>query len=415
MANEEKELFKFLNNPKYREKVIARIHKEKDNEYNRRIKQIESERDKLAKNRVNEISRISNARWEKLCGGKLFVNRTEGKIRINNTEHLFSSIQGADLNMMSGCRIVTTDNSKSKSKKHASLGGAVVGGVVAGPIGAVVGGSALGKTKTKTTGSSVSNQIPTCTHLGVMVNINGFVSEVVFISSQIDQSSMTFSRAQSDAQNFISQLGALARIPVPASFLRPEEESSVKAIDSQIANKQQELQVAIADTPVYALPEMYRTEENKEMSDEEYLQYLKSTDEQRAAEKEANEAAFKQEQAEKKAAEKARRSEEKEAKHREMAQKFADGNYGEKAKTAGGVIVKVIFWIASVFCLLFAIVSFTTSGGILSGILFVLTAVCVNPLLNGYIKKTGKNIPLWVFIVVLVVGFFAGVLTFPTA
>lgn len=29
MSNEEKELFKFVNNPKYREKVIARIHKEK--------------------------------------------------------------------------------------------------------------------------------------------------------------------------------------------------------------------------------------------------------------------------------------------------------------------------------------------------------------------------------------------------
>lgn len=97
-----------------------------------------------------------------------------------------------------------TDNSKSKSKKRGSLGGAVVGGMVAGPIGAVVAGSALGKTRTKTTGTTVSKQIPTCTHLGVLVNINGFVSEVVFISSQVDQSSITFSRAQSDAQNLIS-------------------------------------------------------------------------------------------------------------------------------------------------------------------------------------------------------------------
>ena len=46
MAKEEKELFKFVNDPKYRDKVIARIHREKDNEYNRRI---EAERDKLAK------------------------------------------------------------------------------------------------------------------------------------------------------------------------------------------------------------------------------------------------------------------------------------------------------------------------------------------------------------------------------
>lgn len=415
VANEEKELFKFVNNPKYREKVIARIHKEKDNEYNRRIRQVESERDKLAKSRVNEISKISNARWEKYFGGKLLVNRTEGKIRINNAENLFSSIQGAELNMTNGCRVVTTNNSKSKSIKHGSLGGAVVGGMVAGPIGAVVAGSALGKTKTKTTGSTVSNQIPTCTHLGVLVNINGFVSEVVFISSQVDQSSIAFSRAQSDAQNLISQLGVLANTPVPTSFLRPDEEASVKAIDTKIANKQQELQVVIADKPVYALPDMYRMKENIEMSDEEYVQYLASTDAQSMSEKEANEAAFKREQAEKKAAEKAKRNGEKEARHREKAQKITDGNYGEKAKTVGGVIGKIVFWSVSVFYLLLAIVSFTTKGGILSGVLFCLTAVCVNPLLTGYIRNMGKKVPVWILIIISIIGFFAGVLTFPTA
>lgn len=414
MANEEKELFKFVNDPRYREKVIARIHKEKDNEYNRRIKQIESERDKLSKSRINEITRISNARWEKNFGGKLLVNRTEGKIRINNTENLFSSIQGAELNMMNGCRVVTTENTKSKAKKHGSLGGAVVGGMVAGPIGAVVAGSALGKTKTKTTGSTVSNQIPTCTHLGVLVNINGFVSEVVFISSQVDQSSMTFSKAQSEAQNFISQLGVLAKTPVPLSFLRPEEEVSVKAIDSQINVKQQELQDAIADRPVYVLPDMYRTEENREMSDDDYINYLVSTDAQRMTERAANEAAFKKEQAEKKAAEKAKRTEEKTVRRHSAAQKVAEANYWGKAKSIGRILGKIVFWILSIFLLLFAIVSFTTSGGILSGFLFLLTAVCVNPLMTGFIMNKWKRIPIWFLIIALIVGFLAGILTFPT-
>lgn len=382
MANEEKELFKFVNNPKYRDKVIARMHKEKDNEYNRRIKQIESEMNKLVKSRVNEISRISNARWEKYFGGKLFINRTEGKIRINNAENLFSSIQCAELNIVNGCRVVTTDNSKSKSKKHGSLGGAVVGGMVAGPIGAVVAGSALGKTKTKTTGTSVSNQIPTCMHLGVLVNINGFVSEVVFISSQVDQSSTAFSRAQSDAQNLISKLGVLAKTPVPTSFLRLDEEASVKDIDTQIANKQQELQVATADKPVYALPDMYRMKENKEMSDEDYVQYLASKDAQRMSEKKVNKAAFKREQDEKK---------------------------------VGEVIGKIVFWIASVFYLLFAIISFTTNGGILSGLLLCTTAICINPLLTGYIRNRGKKVPVWILIIISIMGFFGGMLTFPTA
>lgn len=161
----------------------------------------------------------------------------------------------------------------------------------------------------------------------------------------------------------------MAKTPVPTSFLRPDEEASVKAIDTQIANKQQELQAVIADKPVYALPDMYRMKENKEMSDEEYIQYLASTDTQRMSEK-------------------AKRNEEKEARHREKAQKIADGNYGEKTKIAGGVISKIIF---------------------------CLTAICVNPLLTGYIRNMGKKVPVWLLIIVSIIGFFAGVLTFPTA
>lgn len=49
MANEERELYKFVNDSKYRDKVIAKIHKNDDNAYNKRIKQIEKERDVLSK------------------------------------------------------------------------------------------------------------------------------------------------------------------------------------------------------------------------------------------------------------------------------------------------------------------------------------------------------------------------------
>lgn len=38
-----KELYKFQNNPKYRKKVINKIHKEQDNEYNKKISQLEVE------------------------------------------------------------------------------------------------------------------------------------------------------------------------------------------------------------------------------------------------------------------------------------------------------------------------------------------------------------------------------------
>lgn len=68
----------------------------------------------------------------------------------------------------------------------------------------------------------------------------------------------------------------------------------------------------------------------------------------------------------------------------------------------------------STFLLLFSIVSFATIGGILSGILFLLTAVFVNPLMTGFIRNKGKRLPIWLLIIVLIVGFLAGVLTYPT-
>lgn len=409
MANEEKELFKFVNDSKYREKVTVRVHKEQDIQYNKRIKNIESERDKLSKSRTQEITKIVNSRWEKVAGGKILVNRTEGKVKINQTETLFSSIQGAELNMMSGCRVVTTE--QAKSKKHASLGGAVAGGLILGPVGAVVGGVGLWKTKTK--GTSVSNQIPTCTHLGVLVNIDGFTSEIVLISSQVDKSSISFANAQSQAQTIISQLGALAKTPVPQYFSRPEEESSVKNMDSQIENKQSELQAAIADRPTYDIPQMCRTAKQSGMIDDEYLQYLKETDTQRAADRTASEAAFKQEQAEKKEAAKQQKAKQREARHQQMAENMSNIDVSGTAKKAGNIIYKIVFWVLSVLLLLFFLVAITSDGGALSGTILLLTALLINPLVVDLINKKLFQFPRWICIIILIVGLIAGMITFP--
>lgn len=302
------------------------------------------------------------------------VNRTEGKIRINNSEALFSSIRGANVNIQPGIRVITTE--QSQSKKHASLGGALVGGAILGPIGAVAGG--IGTGKTKTTGTATSNQIPTCLHLGVTVNIDGFVSEIVLLSGQVDQSNRKFLNAQSQAQNIVSLLGALSKTPVPQSFIKPEEETSVKNIEAQIEQAQNNLQSAIADRPSYALPNTFRSPEQQAKSDAEYFAYLRNLDQQRQAEKKENK-------------EPVRRT----------------------AKTVGSIIVKVIFWVLSVFTLLFSIVAFTTAGGILSGVLFLITALFINPLLFGLINEKLVKIPIWVCIIVLFFGFFAGALTMP--
>ncbi|MDY5180486.1 hypothetical protein [Butyribacter sp.] len=403
MANTDKELFKFVNDPKYREKVINRIHKEEDHEYAKRVKTVKNERDKIIKARNDEIKRIENSRWEKYADGKLEVNRTEGKAKINGTECLFSSIKGASLNMMSGARIVTTEQSHSKSKKHASIGGAVVGGMILGPVGAVAGGVGLGKTKTKTSGSTVSNQIPTCIHLGVTVNIDGFISEIVLISSQVDQASIAFNKAQSEAQALIAQLGCLAHTQVPTSFLRPDEEMSVKNIDVQIANKQKEVEIVIENRPTYALPLVYRMPQQQKMSDAEYLQYLSATDEQRAAQRIANEVAFKQEQKEKKAVRRYQRE-----------QNRKNTVYAGNRKKVGTIIYSIAFWIFSIFDLLFALTSFSSTG-VTSGMIFLITAALINPKIDDLVSENLFKIPKWIIFIVMIVGFFAGVLTFPDA
>lgn len=407
MANEEKELYKFVNDPKYRDKVIAKVHKNEDNAYNKRIKQIEKERDNLSKSRTNEIARIANARWEKLAGGKILVNRTEGKIQLNGVTAAFSSIQGAELNMMAGMRVITKETTSTKSKKHASLGGAVAGGLVLGPVGAVAGGVGLGKTKGQTTGTTISDQIPTCTHLGVMVNLDGFASEVVLLASQVDQSSPVFLRAQSDAQNIIAQLGALAKTPVPAQFLRPEEENSVKVIESQIADKQAELQQAIADRPTYALPAMYRTPEQRELSDKDYLEYLYNTDVQRLSDNANREAERKERKKSVNAG--AVRADDSVRYDEENAKK----DTGAVRKVAS-VIYDIVFWAFSVFMLLFAIVAFTSSGTV-SGVLFLITAAAINPLIGNVIRDKVFDVPKWVPVVILIIGFLAGILTFPSS
>lgn len=414
MVNEEKELFKFVNNPKYRAKVIDRIHKERDREHEKKVKTVEKELDKLIKVRTDEIKKIANARWEKVAGGGLEINRTEGKVRINGSEHLFSNIQGSELNMLSGFRVVTKEQSHSKSKKHASLKGALAGSILMGPPGTVIGGVGLGKTKTKTTGKSVSNQIPTCMHLGVLVNIDGFISEIVLISSQVDQSGWIFNEAQKNAQTLIAQLDILAHTPVPNSFLKPEEEMSVKAIDNQISNKREELEATIAERPVYTLPAIYRTEEQKEMSDDEYLQYLESTDNQRVAERYANKMALKQEQTERKAVERQRRLDKREIRRNQKEQNRDNVNDTEMTKRVLVIMYNIVFWILSVFYLLSALISFTSSG-VLSGILFLLTALLINPKVDEVISDRVIKIPKWAIVVIIIVGFFAGVLTFPSA
>lgn len=281
-----------------------------------------------------------------------------------------------------------------------------------GPLGAAVGAVGLGEMDGKTTGTTVSDQIPTCTHLGVMVNIDGFMSEVVLLSNQVDQTSAAFVNARNEAQSIIAQLGKLAKMPVPSSFLQPEEEQSVKEIEAQIAAKQSELQIAINDRPTYDIPAMYRTPEQRGMSDEQYLQYLNNTDAQRMSQSAAHEDALKRTQAEQKAVWQTKSEAERAERNAHIEQRVDNAGYLSTLSSVATLIYNIIFWFLSVFVLIFAIAGFANAG-IVSGIIYLITAIMINPLVGDHIRDKGAAFPKWAVIIILIVGFLAGALTFP--
>lgn len=245
---------------KYLEKVEEKIHKDRDKEYNIKVKNAQNKLARLEKAKQNEINRIATSRWKSI-GNNFTYNLTEGIVSINGTTYPFSDIKGAEMVKNDGFRTVTntTGTNNQKSKKHASLGGAVAGGLILGPVGAVVGGSALGKTTTKGNNNQVttSDEIPTCHHIGVNVNIKGFNTEIVILSKTVDQSSSAYNNSVNTAQMIVDQLRALSSTPVPKSFLKPEEEQTVLNYNPQIEAVAKELQETIKDKPNYDIPESY--------------------------------------------------------------------------------------------------------------------------------------------------------------
>lgn len=277
MAKEEKELFRFVTEPKYREKALAKARKEENKQYQNNVRMAQSERDRLINLRQQEISNIENSRWEVYANGNLRINCVEGCVVINNSRVPFSSIRGAELNAQDGFRTITTES--STTKKNPSISGAVAGGLIGGKTGAVIGGTGLNKVKTTT--HAYTNSILTCNHMGVVIDVDGFKQEVVILNSEIDQSSKVYMSAYHEAQHIIMRLREVSKTPVPKSFIPSYEMKSVKDIDKQIDEANERLNFAINDRPVYKIPSRYRTKEQADMSDEEYLSYLCEEDAKR--------------------------------------------------------------------------------------------------------------------------------------
>lgn len=255
ITKEDIDKIKFEYDPIFKKKVIEKVHKDCDREYNANIKKCEDNINNLERAKANEIKRIEESRWEKIVDKNLQYNMTEGKLLLNGTCVLFSSIKGAVANINESYRVETKES--GKSKKHASVGGAVAGGLMFGAVGAIVGGSALGKTTYQ--GNSSTINIPTANHLGVIIDIDGFKSEIVLLNQTVDQDSNAFRNAIKNAQTIISMLQYLSTVPVPDNFLKVEEERSVIDLKNRILVAYDELKTAKENIPKYEIPQRYVT------------------------------------------------------------------------------------------------------------------------------------------------------------
>ena len=208
---------KFEHDPIFHDKGVANVHKKADNEYDRKIKACENKIRGLQNDRTNEIKKLAEARWDSVGDEKLSFNMTEGKVLINKEKYVFSEIGKVET--------VKEDSYRVEAVKKDN--------------------------------EVTSKEVPTCNHIGVMVEIGGVNKEIVTLSETVDADSGKYKKAMKNAEEIAAKLLFLSTVAVPESFLKVEEEKSVKELDSQIEIANNELEEAKADVPTYAIPEKY--------------------------------------------------------------------------------------------------------------------------------------------------------------
>ena len=225
---------------------------------------------------------------------------------------------------------------------------------------------------------------------------------------------------------------------MPENILKPEEEPSVRLLDEQLLSKQRELEAMNAQNPIYELPEMYRTDEQRNLSDDEYLRYLQQMDRQRSENNAENRRTVMPEPTVRNMSQRTVASEqasqnvnhrnaipEREVQNadqqaaafgtteRVVSQRQTGHRANENLQKVGNAIYNIAFWVFSLMNVLFSVYGFSKSW--ISGTLFLATALIINPKMNELVWSKKVELPKWSMILILIVGFFAGVLTFPAA
>ena len=282
ITEEELDRLRFQNDPDFRENVIKEVHHKADKEYEDRVLHAQTRINNLESKYKQTYKRFKNDCHQDIGGG-IINNAREGYITFRGMKYPYTSILGAEMNSVMGTktdhiqRTVTTTE-EGEEKRSLSVGGAIAGGIIAGPIGAVAGAVAFGKTtkepdSTHTHTYVEERQEPSCDYLSVKINLDGFISEEVFISSPVKQNSSIYRNAFKEAQGLVSALRMLSATEVPDNVLPIEEEPVLLQIQEDIKNAKEELKAAKAKKPVYEIPSRYLdpSELNEEVEDLEDL------------------------------------------------------------------------------------------------------------------------------------------------
>lgn len=88
--------------------------------------------------------------------------------------------------------------------------------------------------------------------------------------------------------------------------------------------------------------------------------------------------------------------------------------YSENKSKIMAKLSDVIFWILSIFILIFSVGAFATKGGMVSGVILLVTAILINPIIYKFICKKIHITKRWACVVICLVGFFVGILSMPT-
>ena len=234
-AQQKEELYaRFETDSSFQSSVLEKVRRSGDKQHDAAVNRTEQALRDAEKAVENEILRIDRERWHDLGYG-LKANTTEGILRYNGRNYLFTDILGAQpYSHYTERHNYTTTGS---TKRSPSIGKAVVGGVLFGGVGAVIGGLSGSSESVSKTEDHVTHEL---TSHGIYLNLGGFTYDI-----------------KGAPESLVHKLQALAQIGIPQGWTPVEEMPSVLEKKRNAAQLRKALADVRASMPEYTIPEKY--------------------------------------------------------------------------------------------------------------------------------------------------------------